>query len=123
MQLDGLSGALEFGAGFADAANLEQARRRAAHVFGILRKQPALSHAQSTNALGRAALLAWACTRSGTERDAAGEQALFRSVDDALDEETFVTSIERVYKVRLLHWLVHRLSHRLVHRLLHRLLG
>ena len=57
------------------------------------------------------------------ERDAAGEQALFRSVDDALDEETFVTSIERVYKVRLLHWLVHRLSHRLVHRLLHRLLG
>jgi len=101
MQLDGLTGALEFGAGFADAASLEQARRRAAHIFGILRIQPALSRNDGDvngATLGRAAILTWACARTETERDTVGEQALFRVVDEVIDEETFVSSIERVYK-------------------------
>ena len=42
MQLDGLSGALEFGAGVDDAANLEQARLRAARIFGMLQLVPEL---------------------------------------------------------------------------------
>ena len=42
MQLDGLSGSLEFGAGFDDAANLAEARSRAARIFGILWRQPTL---------------------------------------------------------------------------------
>lgn len=42
MQLDSLSGALQFGEGFDEAANVEQARRRAAHIFEILKAQPHL---------------------------------------------------------------------------------
>lgn len=44
--LDGLSGALEFGAGFDDAGSLAEARQLAAKIFGILKRQPQLVNLQ-----------------------------------------------------------------------------
>ena len=72
MQLDGLSGALEFGAGVDDAANLEQARLRAARIFGMLQLVPELMlpHGHGHGArggvtIGRDRLLGWSAARTG----------------------------------------------------------
>ncbi|KAL1520950.1 hypothetical protein AB1Y20_022509 [Prymnesium parvum] len=98
VQLDTLSGALQFGAGLDDAASLEQARELAGRVFGILKKLPHLRHVDGAKVyLVRSKLLDWSSARLGSERDTVGENALFRT-DESIDEDTFVTSIERCYK-------------------------
>eukprot|EP00965_Chrysotila_dentata_P073327 2422185-Pleurochrysis_carterae.AAC.4 len=127
-QLKSLSGPLEFGEDLQDAVNVVQARRRAARVFGVLAQQEALlieSHGDGAPvALSRRKLLAWASgrlqtpaamagaafagagsskdahARAGSSKDAFAEPVsdpLFQS-NETLDEETFVSAIERTYK-------------------------
>ena len=119
VQLDGLSGALEFGAGLDDAQNLDQARVRASRIFGILRLQPKLvlqpeldghnsaigiptrpqggRSALGQERISRSELIHWTVAHTGSDRDSVlvGEQALFQAADESLDEATFVSSIER----------------------------
>lgn len=107
-QLQALKGAMVFGAGFEDAANVEQTRRRARRVFVSLCQHPHLlvdgADADHEPCISRSRLLQWANLMPAGQGDpgsaglSAGEAQLFQPSDELLNEAIFVSGVERLYK-------------------------
>jgi len=101
VMLEDLSGPLEFGANFDDAASVDQARRRANKVFTILEKQRELLNdsgdANAAVVLSRDKLIAWAIPSDERDRFAIGARALFRK-SETFDRDAFISAVERCYK-------------------------
>jgi hypothetical protein len=102
-----LEGPLEFGAGFADASSLSQARRRAAKLFEDLAGAEWLHAARDAGGgggggdptLSRDELLRWAYKvhSKGQPVDTVGAGLLFGALE-VIDREQLVSSVERVYR-------------------------
>jgi hypothetical protein len=113
--LEDLSGPLEFGSEYDDAANLVQARRRALKLFGMLAKHRELYAAEAEgrssdtgsfkarppagggNVLSREAIVRWLSLTLRQPVEDTTVAAFFKSAS-AIDEDTFVSCIERCYK-------------------------
>jgi len=98
-----LAGPLEFGSDVDDAYNLTQARRRAGRIFSVLKRQRELLVSQEDGCPPRVRvdeLISWAYKTTGSKKrveNLEGTKALFNE-NTTIDHETFVMSVERVYK-------------------------